>query len=174
MFCYKYSCNFFNWRCVYIVWPVEHLIKKPPVLTNERQSVVKVKSCTALLLSVLKSVLIYKFLILGTCYPDTLYLREEGSKGPWLLFEAKRGPRAKSFGKHWYRFFTILYIAYINRQNQYDIYVIFWWFLVPTIRVCIWTTLHLEFSYWKLHVMNITNLTFKWPCIVINSYNKTN
>jgi hypothetical protein len=31
----------------------------------------------------------------------TLYLREQGLYNPWLFFEAKRGPRAKEFGKHW-------------------------------------------------------------------------
>jgi hypothetical protein len=43
--------------------------------------------------SYLKSVLGYKFLILGTYHPDTL--REQGCEEPWLFVEAKRGPRAK-------------------------------------------------------------------------------
>ena len=48
---------------------------------NEQQSVTKVKSCYALLPMVLmyiryylKSVLRYKFLILDTCHPETLYM----------------------------------------------------------------------------------------------------
>ena len=50
--------------------------------------------------SYLKSVLRYKFLILDTCHPDILYLREQECEDPWLFFEAKRGPLAKTFGKH--------------------------------------------------------------------------
>jgi hypothetical protein len=47
-----------------------------------------------------KSVVRYKFLILDTYHPDTLYLRDQGSEDKWLFFEAKRGPRATKFGKH--------------------------------------------------------------------------
>jgi hypothetical protein len=67
-----------------------------------------VKSCDALLRMLLlcirnylKSVLRYNFQILDTYHPDILYLREEGCEDPWLFFEDKRGPRAKTFGKHW-------------------------------------------------------------------------
>jgi hypothetical protein len=48
----------------------------------------------------LKSVLRFKFLNLGTYHPGTLYLQEQGCEDPWLLFEAKRGPRAKRLRKH--------------------------------------------------------------------------
>ena len=48
----------------------------------------------------LKSVLRYNVLILDTHHPDTLYWREQWCEDPWLFFEAKRGPRAKKFGKH--------------------------------------------------------------------------
>jgi hypothetical protein len=42
--------------------------------------------------------------------PDirTLYLREQGVEDKWLLFEAKRGPRAKQYGKH----FTLPFCPY--------------------------------------------------------------
>jgi len=50
--------------------------------------------------SYLMSVLRYKFSILDSYHPDTLYLRERGCENPWLFFEAKGGPRAKQFGKH--------------------------------------------------------------------------
>jgi hypothetical protein len=40
----------------------------------------------------------YKFLILVTYHPDTIYLREQGCEDPWLLLEAKRVPRAKNLG----------------------------------------------------------------------------
>jgi len=44
----KQSRNCFNWRYVYFVWPLEYLVKKHPVPTK-RVTVVKVKSCSALL-----------------------------------------------------------------------------------------------------------------------------
>jgi hypothetical protein len=47
--------------------------------------------CTSIYL---KSVLRYTFLIL-----DTYRLREQGYEDPWLLLEAKRGPRAKNLGE---------------------------------------------------------------------------
>ena len=45
-------------------------------------------------------VLAYKSVILGTCNPDTVYLREQECEGPRLFLETKRGPRAKKkYGK---------------------------------------------------------------------------
>ena len=52
------------------------------------------------ILSCLKSVLRYTFLILHTYHLDTLYLCEQGCENPWLLFEVKMGLLAKMFGKH--------------------------------------------------------------------------
>jgi hypothetical protein len=64
-----------------------------------------VKSFNALLRMLLvcirsnvKSVLRYKYLILHTCRPDTLHLREQGCEDPWLFFEANRRPQEKKFG----------------------------------------------------------------------------
>jgi hypothetical protein len=51
--------------------------------------------------SYLKSVLRYKFLVSDTRHPDTRYLHEQ-VEDPWLFLEAKRGPRAKTFGNHYY------------------------------------------------------------------------
>ena len=48
----------------------------------------------------LKSVLKYKFLILSTDHPETLYLREQGCEDSLIYFEAKRGPRAHKLGIH--------------------------------------------------------------------------
>jgi len=53
-----------------------------------------------------KSVLRYKFWILNTDRPDSLYLSEQGCEDPWLFFETKRGPRAKSSGKHCFKRLT--------------------------------------------------------------------
>ena len=44
-----------------------------------------------------------RFLILSTTHPDTLYIRQQGREDAWLFFEAKRGPRAKRFGKRWFK-----------------------------------------------------------------------
>jgi len=70
-----------------------------------RVSLVMVKSCNALLrklpvciLSYLKSVLRYNFLILDTYHPDTVYLRQQGYEDPWLFFVVKSDPRAKILG----------------------------------------------------------------------------
>ena len=73
----------FDWRYVYFVWRLENLIKKPPVPKKRaRICLITVKSDNALLplyiRSYLKSILRYKYLILDTCLPDTLYLREQG------------------------------------------------------------------------------------------------
>ena len=52
----------------------------------------------------LESVLSHRFLILDTCHPGILYLREQVCEDPWLFFEAKKGVREQqSFGKHWIR-----------------------------------------------------------------------
>ena len=108
MFSSEQSRNLFNWRCVYFVWPLENRIEKCPIRTKRGTvGFIKVKSCIALtrmllvcIRSYLKSVLRYKFLILGTYHPYTLTLLEQGCEVPWLFFEAKRGPPAKKFGKH--------------------------------------------------------------------------
>ena len=80
---------------------------KPPVLTKRATVIlIKVKSRNALLLvllvgtgSYLKAVLKYKFVILGTYQPDTIYLRGQGCEDPWLSFEAKRG--LQEIKKNW-------------------------------------------------------------------------
>ena len=61
-------------------------------------SLIKVKSCNTLLhviqvriCSYLKSVLRYKFLIWGTCYPYSVFLHEQGCEDLCLLFEVKKG-----------------------------------------------------------------------------------
>jgi len=74
MFCLQ----FFNWRYVYFVQPLEYLIQKPSVLHeatnkqfNSRKSSANVLSCMLLVCisSYLKSFLRNKFLILDNCYP---------------------------------------------------------------------------------------------------------
>jgi hypothetical protein len=47
----------------------------------------------------LKSVLRYKCLTLDTYHPDTL--QEQRCEQPWLFFEAKTGPRGKTFWEQW-------------------------------------------------------------------------
>ena len=69
-------------------------------------SLIKVKSCRALLLmqlvcicGYLKSVLRYQFLILDTSQPDNPYFREQVCEDPWLFFDGS--PRANKFGIQW-------------------------------------------------------------------------
>jgi len=52
----------------------------------------------------------YKFLILNTYHPDILYLREQGYEDSWLSLKAKRGPRAKEFGRNCCRDFNWCWI----------------------------------------------------------------
>ena len=115
--------DFFNWRYVYFVWPLKYLIKKL-IVRSKRGTVIltKVKSCYALLLALvvcisicLKSALRYKYLILDICIPDTLCTRDQGCEDPWLFFETKRGPRAKTFCETLY----LLWMAFILCSFQY-------------------------------------------------------
>jgi hypothetical protein len=78
-------------------------LRNPPYPRSQRQSVIKVKSCNALLrmllacsCSYLKLVLRYKFLIFNTYHPDALHVHEQGCEGPRLFFENKSGSRAKT------------------------------------------------------------------------------
>jgi hypothetical protein len=43
-----------------------------------------------------KSILRYKYLILDTCRPYTLYLYEQECEDPRLFFETKKYPQAKN------------------------------------------------------------------------------
>jgi hypothetical protein len=82
--------------------------KKHPAPTKRAKIILlKVKSCNsllpillALICTYLQSVVRYTFVILDTCHLDILYLCEQGSEDPWLIFEAKKGPRTKYFTKH--------------------------------------------------------------------------
>jgi len=42
-----------------------------------------------------KPFLRYKYLLLGTYHPDTVYFCEQEWEDPWLFFEAKGGRRGK-------------------------------------------------------------------------------
>jgi len=60
---------------------------------NIKLSLIKFKPCYLLwrmlmvcICSYLKSVLKYKYLILDTYFPNTLYLREQGCEDPWLFY----------------------------------------------------------------------------------------
>ena len=68
-------------------------------MKRETVSLIKDKPCNAMLLicirSYRKSVLRYKYIILDTYHPDTVYLRQQVREDSWLLFEAKWDPRQK-------------------------------------------------------------------------------
>ena len=91
-----------------------YLIMKLPASTI---ILTEAKSCNALLRMLLvctsiclKSVLRYTVLILDTYHPHTIHVREQGLEDPWLFFEAKRGPREKTFGQHCTKLLIKLYI----------------------------------------------------------------
>ena len=49
--------KFFNWQYVYFVWPLEYLIKIPPIPTKRAKFILlKVKSCSALLYMLLVNI----------------------------------------------------------------------------------------------------------------------
>ena len=108
---------FFNYGNVLL-----KIIKKLPVPTKRSKIfLLKVKSCNALfrmllvcISSYLKSFLKYKFLILGTHHPNTPNLREPSCMDPRLFFDAKRGPRAKTFGKHRARPFFFCFLRDVS------------------------------------------------------------
>jgi len=72
-------------------------------------SLIMVKSYNSLLHILLvcirsyqKSIVRYKFLIfLPIIWTVCIYVSKD--VGPWLFFEAKRGPRARKFGKHCFK-----------------------------------------------------------------------
>jgi hypothetical protein len=89
------------------MWPFEYLIKKPPVPTKRATvGLINVKSCSALLhmllvstRSYIKSGLWYKFLILETCHPDTIFMWSR-MWGSVFIFRSQQASARKKFGKH--------------------------------------------------------------------------
>ena len=53
-----------------------------------------------LYLSVINSEIYIYFFIVDTCHFDSMFLSEEGFEDPWIFFDAKKGQRAKNFGKY--------------------------------------------------------------------------
>ena len=64
----------------------------------------------------------YKFLILGTYHPDTLYLHEQRCEDLWLLFKDRRVLPAKEFGKHFISVFILANMKYLTERvtRQYQ------------------------------------------------------
>jgi len=52
------------------------------------------------ILGYVMSVMRYKFVILGTYHPESIYLCQQVCEGLRLFFEAHRVPRGKELGKH--------------------------------------------------------------------------
>jgi hypothetical protein len=98
---------------------------KHPVPTKLTTIVsIKVELCNALLRilmvrvrSYLKSVLRYKFLILGAYHPDNVYKREQVCEDPWLFYEAKRGPREKKCLRNAILYDSLNKVAKIYARN---------------------------------------------------------
>ena len=107
MFRYKWSQNFFNWRCVYFVWLLEYLIKKPLVPTKQvKISFIKVKSCNVLWLTLLVCISIYLNSVLGYKFFNFRYLSSGHciyvSKNMKIrgYFLRQKGPRASKLGEY--------------------------------------------------------------------------
>lgn len=66
--------------------------------------------------SSLKSLLRYKCIIPDTFHPDTLCLLQQGCEDLWLFIEAKRIPRAKTFGKHYSN--ALLHITIVTMKTD--------------------------------------------------------
>jgi hypothetical protein len=56
----------------------------------------------------------YKFLILDTYHPETLYLHEQRCEDPWLSFEDQRVLPAKIFGNTSLIVFIIANLTYLT------------------------------------------------------------
>jgi len=73
----------------------------------------------------LKSVLRYNYLSLDICIPGTIYIyiyiyiRDRGREDPLLFFEAKRGPRAKTFAKHCICYEWLLFVVIFDTVHVY-------------------------------------------------------
>ena len=88
---------------------IEYLIKKPPLPSKTATILlIKVKSCTILLLTLLtcirnclQAVLRRNLLILNTYHVDTPYVRQQGYDEPRGYFAKPKGTREqKKSGKH--------------------------------------------------------------------------
>jgi len=86
---------------------LNHLVitKVPVPIKRATVSLINVKAYNALFCTLLfgnrcflKSVLTFEDLISDTYHQDSLYLRVQGCKDPWLFLEAKKRPRADNFG----------------------------------------------------------------------------
>jgi len=64
---------------------------------------------------------------LGTYHPGTLYLRKQECEDLWLCFEAKRGPRAKTFRNNdlrnriYFVFVELTAVRQVERQVSYRV-----------------------------------------------------
>jgi hypothetical protein len=95
--------NFFSWRYVYRIWPLEYIIKKPPV-PRKRVTIIliKVKSCNVLLPMLL--VYIHGYLTSVTSLKfwipiiQTLYLQEQKCEEPGYFSEPKGVREKKCLG----------------------------------------------------------------------------
>ena len=101
----KIIAELLNWRNVYFVWPLEHLIKKHPVPTKRATVIlIKIKSCNSWLLMLLvcigsylpvQSVRRYKYVILNTNQPDIIIYVNKAVRIRLHFSKPKGGPRAK-------------------------------------------------------------------------------
>jgi len=109
MFVKYYRRTSSNRRCVYLVWPLGYLTRKPPAPAKRATLIfTEVISCNSLLIMGLvrvhrypKLVPRYKFFILDTYHPRTIYNYVSKDVRIRRYFSKPKGVREqKMFGKH--------------------------------------------------------------------------
>jgi hypothetical protein len=121
---FKKSWNFSNWQCVYFVWPLDYLIKKPPVPMKQATiRLIKVKSCSAVLRKLMVCIDIYpkisseiQILNFGCLSSRHSILTRAGMWGSMVIFCSQKGFMSKKFGEHCTRAYTSLVMWFSNNK----------------------------------------------------------
>jgi len=102
-YCLKESLRFINWRYVYFVWPLEHVIKKLPVPTKLVTVVIKAETRQAFLqvllvciCSYFKSFQRYTFWNFGYLFSGRAIFMWARMWGSLVIFRSQKGPGSKN------------------------------------------------------------------------------
>jgi hypothetical protein len=87
--------------------------------------------------------------------PDTLYLREQGCEDPCLFFEAKKGPRAKKFVKHYSADICEVRGSVVVVQTRYGLDG-------PEFETCCWGLEILSSAHLSIRTMVPTQFPLHW------------
>ena len=155
MHCLKESLSFSNWRSVYFVWPLEHLIKKLPVPTKLAIVVViKAKSRQAFLhvllvciCSYLKSFQRYTFLIFGYLFSGHAIFTWARMWGSLVIFRSQKGPESKNVWETLQlNMCTIIWRAPVQHSGD-SVHRLLWhWKLIALITHCVYVCFFVRLS----------------------------